>query len=342
MGPMCWRKIAVFLVVLSHYVFAYAEPAGEPSKHTISPLSSLSDVSAADFSSMLTDAELAWLVANPVVTVGPDPYFHPIEFFDERGNYQGLAADYLTLIANRTGITFQIEQRDSWQQVVEEVQSGGIDMMAANVPSNENTQYLNFTDNYFSFPNVLVTSEFSLAAVVSLSEMAGRTVAVVAGYPDEEYLKEQYPEIERIRVDSVVKGLEAVANKQADALLSFLPTVSYFMEQEGFSGLQITSVRVRFGGAFAVKKQWPELISILDKALSTISPQERNDIVRRWVTFQEEVDSVSLTDAEIRWLEGISEVRLGIDNSWAPFEYRDALGAYKAYRRTIFTIFPSG
>jgi polar amino acid transport system substrate-binding protein len=329
MGLMWWRSAVLALVLCSQWVLADSVSDAEHSKRASYSTDPVSSISTTDFLSLLNDKELAWLVANPVVTVGPDPYFHPIEFFDEQGQYQGLSADYLALIAKRTGITFAIEQRENWQQVINDVKVGKIDMMAANVPSIENTHYLSFTDNYFSFPSVLVTAETSLADVVSLTELSGRKVAVVAGYPDEEYLSEQHPDIEQIRVDSVVKGLEAVANKQADALLSFLPTVSYFMDQEGFSGLKITSVRVRFGGAFAVKKQWPELVSILDKALATISTQERNEIVRRWVTFQEDVDATGLTDSEIAWLEGISEVRLGIDNSWAPFEYRDALGTYK-------------
>ena len=29
--------------------------------------------------------DLAWLAANPVVTVGVDPNFYPLEMFDERG-----------------------------------------------------------------------------------------------------------------------------------------------------------------------------------------------------------------------------------------------------------------
>ena len=322
-----WSRFWAVLVVAfySQYLLADALKNGS----SLPSVGASPAVSTVSFSSMLTDDELAWLVANPEVNVGVDPYFHPIEFFDENGRYMGLSADYLALVSQRTGITFNIERRDSWQQVVDDVKEGIIDMMAANVPSGENTSYLNFTENYFSFPNVLVTTDNGLVNAISLSEFSGRKVAVVAGYPDEDYLATRYPDIERIRVDSVVKGLETVTNKQADALLSFLPTVSYFMELEGFVGLQITSVRVRFGGAFAVKKAWPELISILDKALLTISDREHNEIVQRWVTFQNAVGTINLTEDEIAWLEGIEEVRLGIDNEWAPFEYRDALGEYK-------------
>ena len=51
----------------------------------------------------LTPEERAFVAAHPVIRVGPDPHFPPIEFFDQQGRYAGLAADYLKIIGERTG-----------------------------------------------------------------------------------------------------------------------------------------------------------------------------------------------------------------------------------------------
>ena len=52
----------------------------------------------------LAPEDLAWLAANPVVTVGVDPNFYPLEMFDERGRYTGLGGDYLRLLSKMTGL----------------------------------------------------------------------------------------------------------------------------------------------------------------------------------------------------------------------------------------------
>ena len=58
--------------------------------------------------------DLAWLAANPVVTVGVDPNFYPLEMFDERGRYTGLGGDYLRLLAKMTGIDFRPVATSDW------------------------------------------------------------------------------------------------------------------------------------------------------------------------------------------------------------------------------------
>ena len=56
----------------------------------------------------LNSEEKTWLVSHPNIKIAPDPDFIPIEYFDENGDYKGIAADYLVLIEERLGIKFNI------------------------------------------------------------------------------------------------------------------------------------------------------------------------------------------------------------------------------------------
>jgi PAS domain S-box-containing protein len=49
----------------------------------------------------LSPQEQAWLAEHPVVLLAPDADFPPIEFFDEQGQYRGIAADYAALVEQR-------------------------------------------------------------------------------------------------------------------------------------------------------------------------------------------------------------------------------------------------
>ena len=46
----------------------------------------------------IDEAEQAWLAEHPVVLLTPDADFPPIEFFDEQGQYRGIAADYAAIV----------------------------------------------------------------------------------------------------------------------------------------------------------------------------------------------------------------------------------------------------
>ena len=56
----------------------------------------------------LTSAQRQWLAAHKVVRVAPDPDLTPIDGIDADGRQRGLSADYLKLIAARTGLEFRV------------------------------------------------------------------------------------------------------------------------------------------------------------------------------------------------------------------------------------------
>lgn len=69
----------------------------------------------ASYPASLTKDETAWLKAHPVIRLAPDPEFKPIEFFDQNGNYAGLAADYTRLLEQKLGIGFEIVRCKNWE-----------------------------------------------------------------------------------------------------------------------------------------------------------------------------------------------------------------------------------
>src|SRR5512146_2339447 len=54
----------------------------------------------------LSPAQRQWLAAHKVIRVAPDPDLAPIDGIDAEGHQRGLSADYLKLIAARTGLAF--------------------------------------------------------------------------------------------------------------------------------------------------------------------------------------------------------------------------------------------
>lgn len=73
-------------------------------------------------------AELAWVTEHPVIVVGVDPNFYPLETFDERGRYTGLGGDYLRLLSKLTGLDFRVRRLTDWASTEEQARQKLIDV----------------------------------------------------------------------------------------------------------------------------------------------------------------------------------------------------------------------
>jgi ABC-type amino acid transport substrate-binding protein len=58
----------------------------------------------------LTQEEQDFIRNNPVIHLGVDPTFVPYEFIDTDGQYKGIAADYIALICEKTGLKMEVKQ----------------------------------------------------------------------------------------------------------------------------------------------------------------------------------------------------------------------------------------
>ncbi|MEE8574233.1 MAG: diguanylate cyclase, partial [Thermodesulfobacteriota bacterium] len=151
----------------------------------------------------------------------------------------------------------------------------------------DRSEYMLFTDPYINIPTVIIAKK-GAADIRTLSDLRGRSLAAVKGYASTEDIKNKYPDIEIMEVPSIQKGLKMVSFDVTDAFVVSVASASYYIEKLGLTNLTIAG-EYGFGWklSFASRSDWPELNSILEKALADISPDERKEIFRRWVNLKE-------------------------------------------------------
>jgi len=236
----------------------------------------------------LTQEERDWLARNPVVRLGYDRDWPPVEYADKDGRYQGMSAEYIALISEVLGITFTPSPPQSWQETIQAVKSGELDVLSAAMRIPERESYLNFTSPYLSFPMVVVTG-FDFSYINDIDTLSGKTIAVVEGYAVENMLKNDYPDLLLLPVKNVAEGLRAVHRDHADAFIDALTSVSYVMGREKIPGLKISgeaplTIKLSIG----THKDKPILAGLMQKALDTISDEKRSEIFNRWVSVRYE------------------------------------------------------
>ncbi|MCB2189042.1 MAG: transporter substrate-binding domain-containing protein [Deltaproteobacteria bacterium] len=234
----------------------------------------------------LTPKERDWLKKHPRLRLGVDPQWEPFEFVGPEKKYAGMASDYVHVLEDKLGIKMAMVPGLTWVQALAQARAGQIDIFAclARTPTRE--QILNFTKPYLQFPMVIVT-KVDAPFLTALADLGGKTVAVGQGYASHEILASQHPDIRLHPVAEVKDGLRLVSQGEVDAFVGNLASVTHFTNQAGLTNLKIAaSTPYTYDLCFGVRKDWPELVGILDRAISGISPGQKARIHNAWVSMR--------------------------------------------------------
>jgi PAS domain S-box-containing protein len=241
------------------------------------------NVQATAFIASLTAQEQAWLRAHPVIRVVQDPGWPPVEFINEQGEYVGMAGDYLALIEQMLPVKFERVLGLSWQEAYAKMQRHEIDMTTSVASTPEREVFWAFTKPYMKIPIVILTHA-DVTYIADMRELAGKKVAVVAGYAVTDWIPRDFPEIELVRVETVEAGLKALQRGEVFACIENMLVAGYYMARLKMTNLKIAGETPYVNAqSMAVRKDWAILAGILDKALASISEPQRNAIYRRWL-----------------------------------------------------------
>lgn len=234
----------------------------------------------------LTPQERRWLKEHPVIKTAIDTSWAPFEYLDKNGKYQGIAADYIALIERKLGVRFEPYTKGVWKDAVAKMETKELDMYPCAAKTPQRETYASFTSPYLNFRMVLLTDE-NAGYIEDINSLKGKKIAVARGYYSQEILKRYYPHIERYEVDTVERGLKAVARGEAYAFIDNTAAITYAIKNEGYSNLKISGeLPYRFELSMGVRNDWPILISILEKALASITPEERDAIYAKHIKIE--------------------------------------------------------
>ena len=239
----------------------------------------------------LTQKESRWLNEKyrVRVRVGEWP---PFMIFEE-GEFSGISIDILEKIFHFYGIDFEyVSPEDyTWSESLGFLSSHeGIDLLPTVKITEERSRFMLFSREYISPTWVIFTRKDS-PAVRGIQDLRGKTLSVQYGYYMYDQLKKDYPDIHLRVFDgpaSTLDSLNALAVGQVDAFIGNLATGSYLINQEHLYNLKIAAP-TPFGNhsnAMAVRKDWPELVSIINKGLERMTKEERNAIYGQYYSVE--------------------------------------------------------
>lgn len=277
--------------------------------------------------SIFSQEELEWIKKNPVVKIGVDADWPPFEYVNEKGEYQGIASDYLNLISKYTGLKFEINASD-WYSVISNIKDKKLDMLACVAKTQDREKYLNYSTPFLTI-DVVVIAKKELN-IKSFDEIQNYTIAVQKGNFVHEKVSKKYPNANFIFASSNKEAFDLVSYGKADIFIGNMPVFSYFVEKELY-----TNIEVKFKADFekidlsmAVLKENETLFNIIQKVMPKIIEDEKDKINKKWIFALEEKKSINFTQEELSWIKQNPKIKISGDFFWPPYSFYDEKGNY--------------
>jgi diguanylate cyclase (GGDEF)-like protein len=271
----------------------------------------------------LSPEESAFIHAHPVLRVHNELDWPPFNF-NENGESSGYSIDYMKLLADKIGVRVEFISGPSWDEFLTMIRNKELDVMLNIINTEDRRKYLLFTEKYYEPFNTIFTRE-GAPEYETLGQLAGKKIAVPQGFYTQELLQRYYPEIELYLTQDMLGSLKAVKEGQAFAAIGVFGVVNYIIQKHDLKGIKpLTTIKdehFRNVLSLGVRKDWPLLQSILNKAIASISDQEILRLRDRW--FGNRTKSMQLNEEEQSFLQAHRVLRVHNELNFPPFNYND-------------------
>lgn len=245
----------------------------------------------------LTPEEQAWIDKKIPIKYAFDSDWAPFEWASHEGKHQGIFADLITTISQKTGIVFEAVQAPSWKSALKLAKTKQVDMLEGLGERGEQKKFMNFTQNtLYKTPYVFTVHKDNQRDYFDTfdSLVGDEKVAVIEDSTIHKIIEEQYPDINPILLKLTQEGFSKLSNKEIDIYIVNASSAKYYINNKGYDNLKTAArTEVFLELKSAIRNDWPpEVVSILDKAIQSFTKQELKDIYLKWtkVNVQKKAD----------------------------------------------------
>ena len=241
---------------------------------------------------ILTPEEKQWLRKHHSMVLGVDPDFFPFDFVDKNDEHGGVSSEYIEYLTRRLKVQVNLTKGLSWQEVLEKAENGEIDVIPCLMATPERKKYLLVTKPYIS-SSIVIFTRTSSPLMSGLNNLAGKRAAVVKDYYTHEILARDHPDLNLTTFSTADEALRELSAGRVDAYVGEIVSTGYAIEKLGINNIKVAAAtEYNIELAMGVRKDWPELVTILNKGLDSITPEMAAEFKSRWVglTFELKTD----------------------------------------------------
>ncbi|MDQ7833536.1 MAG: transporter substrate-binding domain-containing protein [Desulfovibrionaceae bacterium] len=233
----------------------------------------------------LTETESHYVREHGTVSMCVDPDWAPFETINEKGEHEGIAADLLRLVSERTGLRFELVPTASWDESLAASQDGRCKVLSFLNKTPKREKWLIFTTPLLSDVNVFITRE-EHPFISDPGMLVGESIVFPRGTSMEELVRRDYPNLAILVTETENEAVKMVSAKKADMTMRSLIVAAYTIKKEGLFNLKIAGQLPYYSNnlSVGVADNDQVLRDILNKGIATITKAERAGIENRHVS----------------------------------------------------------
>lgn len=232
---------------------------------------------------LLTPAEREWLASHQTLRVALEDDWHPIEFMDSEGTYNGIGMNLMQVVGRYLNVAIQPVSSNVLKETTGPRRADVEPFLEGTPP--EGGPWL-FTNPFLQLPLAVATLD-SERLVTSPGDLAGKSVAVHDHAGLAGYLRAQLPRSKIVEVSSLIEGLSAVQGGQIDAMVGIALSVEYAVVNKNLRDLRVGLLpQLQYSARVAVRSDWPQLVEIMNKTLDNIPHEQMAAIMKRWANLR--------------------------------------------------------
>ena len=268
--------------------FAQSLSLEKISKEKIDAFIYKSDVSFIE----LTFEEKEYLKNKKELKICVNPNWLPLEKI-ENGKHIGIAAEYMEAISNKIGTPINLVETKTWGESLENIKQKKCDILPLTEQTPSRSKELNFTKPYITLPFVIATKS-GLPFIDNINDIKEKTIGIIKNYSIQELLKNKYPDINIVEVESAQEGLVFVEQDRNFAYLDNTMVINNEIQKNNMNFISISGqFSESFNLSIASRNDEAILNEILQKALLSIDDKHKLEFTQKWnnINYQTKINN---------------------------------------------------
>ncbi|AWY40443.1 response regulator [Pseudomonas putida] len=269
-----------------------------------------------------------WLKNKRELILGTSaPDYPPFDLTLSGRDYEGFTADYAGILGKVTELPIRVQRFASREAAIEALEKGEVDLLGTANGFEARNNNIVLSEPYAVDQPVLVTREGESRSLTDgLTDMR---LSMVYHYLPLDEVKALYPKALITSYPSYQNAINAVAFDQADVFLGDTISTHYIINKGYLNNIRMASFgkHEAHGFSFAVRRNNPDLLGIVNAMLEVVPTGVRESIAKRWSAGSDILltdHKLELSDSEERWLAQHPVVRVVVNEAFAPLTFFDS------------------
>lgn len=222
----------------------------------------------------LTEEELDFISKHPHVSWAVEDN-RPPYIFVEGGDVKGLSYEYIALIAKKTGLKLDPVRTNNFNEAIDALRGKKVDVMTAIRPTPEAAEFMGFTPPFAYQGGVFIFR-------INTLPRSPLTTGILKDSAAKKYLQERFPDMNLIETEDDEQSIALLLKGLLDGSVTDAATAAY-LTRKGVAQTRSAIINFDYPYSMGYRREDTILGSILNKAIASITPEDKRKINSRWL-----------------------------------------------------------